>query len=305
MSFRQLFIAKKCHLTIEHNNVSIKIDESKISVPIEDILIIVVDNQEVTFSSTFISLCAENNVVVAVCGRRHIPVAQILPNNTHYRLYEVLKMQLALEKNQKSMIAELLLKQKVFNQKQVLQYLEFDEETIKLFDSYINEIEGNDRLNREGTAAKVFFNRLYSKEYTRFEDDVINSVQNYGYAIFAACLARQLTSLGLNLCLGVNHEGNTNPLNLVYDLIEPFRAIVDYYIYQIKSDLTDSLNIQTKKELVNLLNVKVKVNGILVTVQYAMELLAKSYLRSIEFGILDLDLPIIVETNFYKENEQV
>ena len=94
-------------------------------------------------------------------------------------------------------------------------------------------------------------------------------------------------------------------MNLTYDFIEPFRALVDYYIYQNKTTLTDELNVQTKKELVNLLNIKVKVNEMIVTVQYAIELLCKSYLRMLEYGDEDLDLPEIIETNFLKENESV
>ena len=186
-----------------------------------------------------------------------------------------------------------------------MKFIGVDQSKIDMFDDYIDEIDGHDDINREGTAAKVFFNALYEQEYTRFESDPINAAQNYGYSIISSCISRHLSLLGFNLCIGINHEGHTNPFNLTYDMIEPFRALVDYYIYENKTTLTDELNVQTKKELVNLLNVKVKVNGTQVSVQYAIELLCKSYLRMLEFGDEELDLPELIETNFLKENESV
>lgn len=305
MSYRQLLILKKCYLSIENNNIKIKSENGINSVPSEDVAIIVVDCNEITFSAPFFSQCGREGIVVMICGSKHYPIVQVLPTNVHYRLYDVLMMQINQKRYFKEGVTEQLLRSKLLNQQRVLRYIEADQEKIDMFDEYIAEIEGHDDINREGTAAKVFFNALYEQEYTRFESDPINAAQNYGYSILSSCISRQLSLLGFNLCIGVNHEGHTNPFNLTYDMIEPFRALVDYYIYENKTNLTDELNVQTKKELVNILNVKVKVNASQVSVQYAIELLCKSYLRMLEFGEGELDLPEIIETSFLKENESV
>ena len=305
MSYRQLLILTKCYLSIEKNSIKIKREDTFNLVPAEDLAIIVVDCAECTFSAPFFNQCSKSGIVVLICGNKHFPISQVLPCNVHYRLYNILSMQMNQTTYFKEKVTEQLLKGKLLNQKRVMKFIEADDEKIEMFDEYIEQISGHDDINREGTAAKVFFNALYDQEYTRFETDPINVAQNYGYSIISSCISRSLSLLGFNLCLGVNHSGLTNPMNLTYDFIEPFRALVDYYIYQNKTTLTDELNVQTKKELVNLLNIKVKVNEMIVTVQYAIELLCKSYLRMLEYGDEDLDLPEIIETNFLKENESV
>lgn len=303
MSYRQILIQKKCHLSIENSNIKIKRDDIVNSIPSEDVAIIVVDCIDITFSAPFFNECSKEGIVVLICGNKHYPVMQALPINSHYRLYDILLMQVKQSNYFKETVTEQLLKAKLANQKKVLELIGADVDKIEMFNTYIGEITGHDDINREGTAAKVFFNALYEQEYTRFESDPINAVQNYGYAILSSSISRSLSLLGFNLCIGVNHEGHTNPFNLTYDMIEPFRAIVDYYIYETRNTLTDELNVQTKKELVNLLNIKVKVNGVLYTVQYAIDLLCKSYLRMLEYGKDELDLPEIVKTDFLKENE--
>ena len=298
-------ILKKCHLSIENSSIKVKYENSYNLVPSEDISIIIVDNIECTFTVPFFNECAQKGIAVMICGKKHTPIIQALPNNMHYRLYGVLEMQIKQPEYFKDMVAEQLLRSKLINQQNVLKLIKANPDSIDLFDDYIKEIDGRDYINREGTAAKVFFNALYSKEYTRFETDPINITQNYGYAILSASISRHLCALGFNLCIGVNHEGQNNPYNLSYDFIEPYRALVDYYIYSNKAQLTDDLSIQTKKELVNLLNIKVKVRDKIVSVQYSIELLTKSYLRMLEFGEDSLDLPEVIETNFLKENEYI
>ena len=305
MSFRQLFILKDVYMSIDSNRVAIKQEEHINYVPVEDIAIIIIDSKKCTFSSTFFSLCASKSIPILICGDTHHPVSLSLPINSHYRPYHVLSLQITMKDDTKEKLTEILLKSKLSNQKRVLELTERSEESISMMDNYINEIVNKDDINREGTAAKVFFNQMYGNDFVRFEDDPINSKLNYGYNVFAACISRYLSVCGINIALGVNHCGKTNPYNLVYDLIEPFRPIVDYYIFDSMKYTTDILNVQTKKELVNLLNVKVVVKNKTVTVQYAMEMIAKSYLRVLEGGPIELDIPLIQEINFNKLNESV
>ncbi len=71
--------------------------------------------------------------------------------------------------------------------------LEKDLGTIQLLADYRDHIELGDKTNREGHAAKVYFNELFGKKFVRLtqqETDTINAGLNYGYAIFRAQLAR-------------------------------------------------------------------------------------------------------------------
>ncbi|MHC3836098.1 CRISPR-associated endonuclease Cas1, partial [Streptococcus thermophilus] len=75
------------------------------------------------------------------------------------------------------------------------------------------QIEPGDRTNREGHAAKVYFNELFGKQFVRVtqqEADVINAGLNYGYAIMRAQMARIVAGYGLNGLLGIFHKNEYN-----------------------------------------------------------------------------------------------
>ena len=49
---------------------------------------------------------------------------------------------------------------------------------------YLNEITWNDGTNREGHAAKVYFNALFGLDFTRTADIPVNAALNYGIRLF-------------------------------------------------------------------------------------------------------------------------
>lgn len=305
MAYRQLIINKNCHLSFSKGSIIVNQDDYLNKLPLVDITQIIIDSSEVTLTAALIAECGSNNVNIITCGTDHIPKSLSISINSHYRPYEVIDLQIRQTDEMKAYFAELLLKQKVFNQLSVIKLLKRSTEDLEtLFERYINEIQGNDVINREGTAAKVFFNNVYGKEFVRFEEDIINSALNYGYGILRSSITRSINSFGLCAFIGVNHVGKTNPLNLTYDIIEPFRPLVDYYVATNILELTDgTLNTIMRKEMVNLLNANVMVDNKIQTVQNAIDLLVKSYLRYIEYGEIDFQLPYIIEIDFNKLNE--
>ena len=52
-----------------------------------------------------------------------------------------------------------------------------------ILENYINELEFNDASNREGHAAKVYFNALFEIGFNRRDDNPKNKYLNYGYSI--------------------------------------------------------------------------------------------------------------------------
>lgn len=307
MSFRQLFLAKKYFLKYKQGSIIIEDEDKHINkIPIEDLTVIVIDSNEILLTNAVICACAAKNVSIIIAGDNHMPQALISSINQHYRPFQVIQYQIAQTDTIKALAAEYFLKAKINNQIKVIELTNKDENVIKLLSQYENELEGNDEMNREGTAAKVFFNSLYGSDYIRFEKDGINMLQNYGYGVLRSSITRTINSYGLSAFIGVNHKSATNPFNLVYDIIEPFRAIVDYYIYKnLYMAIDNEIPIEARKELVNLLNASVEVKGKKQSVQNAIDLLVKSYLRYIEFGEVDFDLPKVIEIDFNKLNEFV
>ena len=95
--------------------------------------------------------------------------------------------------------------------KELLEYQ--GKEESKLLDSYLQEIKWNDETNREGHAAKVYFNALFGLDFTRTTDCPVNSALNYGYSIILSAFTREITANGYITQLGLFHDNMFNQFN--------------------------------------------------------------------------------------------
>ena len=92
----------------------------------------------------------------------------------------------------------------------------------ELLQGYLEEITYGDATNREGHAAKVYFNALFGKDFTRTDDLLINTALNYGYSILLSAFNREIVLNGYLTQLGLFHDNMFNRFNLASDLMEPF-----------------------------------------------------------------------------------
>ena len=169
-----------------------------------------------------------------------------------------------------------------------------EEFPISKLNEYINEVVNGDIKNREGLAAKMYFRSIFGSDFIRFYDDKINAALNYGYTIIASAIIRNLAVFGLNTYLGIHHNSKINNFNLAYDFLEPYRSIVDKYVFDNQDEIVFPLSFEFRKKLINLLNKEVLHNNKRYTVEYSISLLIKSYIKSFSTGKIALDLPIII-----------
>jgi CRISPR-associated protein Cas1 len=69
-----------------------------------------------------------------------------------------------------------------------------------------------------------------------------NGCLNYGYAVINTLIYRSIITHGLIASLGIHHLGKYKSTPLVYDLMESYRAFVDYYFYQFVQENEDDYN---------------------------------------------------------------
>ena len=147
---------------------------------------------------------------------------------------------------------------------------------------------------------------MFGKKFVRVtqqEADVINAGLNYGYAIVRAQMARIVAGYGLNPIVGVFHKNEYNSFNLVDDLMEPFRQIVDYWVYCNLQE-ADYLKYSHRLELVNLLNARVKLGNENCAVVNAMDKYVKEFMRNMDSKIIQWKkYPIISSLEWEKVNE--
>lgn len=257
MAYKVILIESECSLYLKLNSLIINKGEGDISIPLDDISMIVLDNLKINFTVRLVSTLAEHNIGVIVCNMEHLPIGFYSSYDNYGRISKTISYQIDKDKEFYDKLWKEIMYNKIINQKRVLELLDKKDATDKL-QQLADEIEDGDPTNREAHAAKVYFNTLMDTTFSRGNDDLlINSGLNYGYTIIRSYFARLCVGYGLNSQLGIHHKNEYNRFNLVDDLMEPFRPFVDMVSYKMLKD-EDYFKPEHRHELINLLNHKVK-----------------------------------------------
>lgn len=292
--WRTVIISQGEKLGLRNNRLVVNGDK-EVEIPIEDLYSVLIDNQQTFITVGVMTAMTDAGVHVILCNEKHIPVTLILPLNTHYRAYNVLKKQLALEDEFKKIIWQKIIQAKIVNQAQVLKIAGCSKGVIDHLLKYREEVTLGDLRNREGLAAKMFFRELYGSEFIRLEDDVINYALNYGYAIIRSAVSKTLTAYGYNCALGIHHIGDYNPYNLADDMMEPLRPIVDLWVDKNRDDLLDELTRKNRLELIGLVNCYVMCDNKKTRLRYAVDKYTNSFTTCLDKRDPDkLKIPVII-----------
>lgn len=286
MAWRTVYVSDSKHMRLKLDNLFIEKNRENYIIPLNDISMVIVEGGSTVVTVRLLAAFARYNIVLIICDEKHLPVGIYLSYNQHFHAYKRLLWQMSWTQEQKNLMWNEIIKFKILNQREVLCFYEKDLEFSKLLLSYISDIHDGDISNREGHAAKVYFNGLFGQGFrreTQCETDAINAGMNYGYTIFRAQLARIICGFGLNPMLGIFHKNEYNSFNLVDDLIEPFRQIIDLWVYR---NLKDSqyITFKNRQDIIALMSCKVIYDKQKMTVATAMEKYVGSFIEAMELG---------------------
>ena len=182
-----------------------------------------------------------------------------------------IRKQIVWKQNTKEAVWTEIVAEKIRKQMELLELL--GKEESELLDSYLREIVWNDASNREGHAAKVYFNALFGLDFTRTEDNLINAALNYGYSIICSAFTREIVANGYITQLGIFHDNMFNQFNLASDLMEPFRVLIDRKVLAMELWQFEH---NEKMQLVDVLNHEVQIDGKIQYVNNAIKIYCKS-----------------------------
>ena len=74
--------------------------------------------------------------------------------------------------------------------------------------------------------------------------DVINALLNYGYTVLAGEISKQINGLGLDPYFSFYHKNHESFQSLTYDVIEPFRWLVEKTVYRLGNAKNKKLQIK-------------------------------------------------------------
>lgn len=254
MAFRTVVIKSRAKLEYQLNYLVVRGEEEK-RVSLNEINTIIIETTAVVVTAVLLCELAKRGIKVIFCDEKYEPCFECLPYYGSFENNKRILQQINWKLRTKGQVWKGIISHKIKGQAHNL----FEQNMIVEGDmlmGYIKEIEHYDSSNREGHAAKVYFNALFGKDFTRAnKENPINIALNYGYTILLSAFNRAIVSSGYLTQLGIWHDNEFNDFNFGCDLMEPFRPLVDAIVLNME-DLD-----QFKKVLNNLLNTKVRIDG--------------------------------------------
>lgn len=277
MSFRTVVITKKSRISYKNRFLIVKQEEDEKYIHLSEIDTIIVDSISVSISAYLLKELSDHKINIIFCDEKHNPFGELSSYYTRHNSSKRIKEQMSWTKKQKDGLWSHIVKNKIMNQALLLNKIASNQYDLLL--SYVDGVEEGDKTNREGHAAKVYFNELFGKQFTREQDNLINSALNYGYAVLLSTFNKEVVSNGYLTQIGIHHKNEFNEFNLTCDLMEPFRIIIDSFVYY---NQRKEFNTDYKMNIVNLFNHTFQFQNKNYTLKDIIKLYVKNSLESVE-----------------------
>ncbi|WP_025769539.1 type II CRISPR-associated endonuclease Cas1 [Thioalkalivibrio sp. HK1] len=225
-------------------------------VPLDDIGSVIISVLGCSVSTALINELAELNIPLVMCGSNYLPTSMTLPVAGYGRQLHVMQAQINMSEPRRKRLWQRIVRGKIKNQAAVIKSIgESNERLLRLAAS----VRSGDTGNAEAQAARDYWRRLFGKGFRRNRENVdpLNTSLNYIYAIVRSCVARGISSAGLHPCFSLHHKNPQNPINLVDDLMEPYRPIADYFLSLRVNLLSGRLTPEAKSELAAITNLPI------------------------------------------------
>lgn len=276
MSWRTVVISNTAKLDYKMDYMVVR-QESITKIHLSEILLLLIESTAVSLTSSLLCELTKRKIKVVFCDEKRNPSSELIGYYGSHDTSAKVRKQIQWTKESKKLIWTEIVTEKIRNQKLFLEDLHRDES--RLLEIYLSEIQPGDETNREGHAAKVYFNALFGMEFSRTLDIPINAALNYGYSLVLSTVNREITANGYLTQLGLFHDNMFNSFNLGSDLMEPFRILVDRKVYELQPDKFEH---EEKMQLIDLLNESVIIDGKNNYVSNAVKIYCKSVFDAID-----------------------
>ncbi len=275
MAFRTIVIDTHSKIEYSLNYLVFRtVDEIK-RIHLDEIHTVIFQSTAVSVTTSILVELIKRKIKVIFCDERKNPLSELVPyygsHNTSKRISEQIKW----SENLKGLVWQKIVKEKILNQSITLE-LEKKISAAQQLKQYFNEVEFDDITNREGHAAKVYFNNIFYEGFTRNDSSFCNACLDYGYTILLSQINRAVVAAGYITQIGIHHRGEFNEFNLSSDLIEPFRFLVD------EEALILNSNDDFKERMIKILSKSVLIDGKLQSVTNALNIYVLSVFNALE-----------------------
>lgn len=282
LSLRQMQMLIRFPEIINQEGIPQKLkDEAQVTIPVEDIGVVVLDHKQITITQGLMAALLDNNCAIVTCDDRHMPIGLHLPLMGNSIQNERFRAQLDASLPLQKQLWQQTVQQKILNQAAILQSIGVEQRNMQ---AWARDVRSGDGDNLEGRAAAYYWKNIFPSlpDFVRGkEEDPPNNLLNYGYAIVRAVVARSLVSAGLLPTLGIHHHNRYNAYCLADDIMEPYRPYVDKAVIDIMQSRVDYSELSTdiKRSLLGIPVMEVVINGTRSPLMTAAQTTANSLVK--------------------------
>lgn len=250
-------------LSVRYSNLVIEREDAEaVTVPLEELAVLVVSHPQVSLTHAVLAGLAESGGVFVACDGKRLPTGMFLPLTGHFTQAERFERQASASLPTRKRLWQQIVRAKLRAQAQLLSELYNSDHGIV---ALIPRVRSGDPDNVEGMASRRYWPVLFANKsfYRDRYGPPPNQHLNYGYAVLRAVVARALCAAGLHPSLGLHHHNRYDAFRLADDLMEPFRPIVDRAVVDLMRhhSLDVPLNRETKAEILKALSGRLLLKG--------------------------------------------
>lgn len=279
MSWRTVVITKTCKLDYKMGYMVVRSEDIK-RILLDEISILMIENTAISITGCLLAELTARKIKTIFCDEKRNPSSELVSLYGCHDCSAKMKKQMGWTDDLKGYIWTEIVTEKIRKQAEFLDEIEKKSESELLYE-YIGSIEYNDASNREGHAAKVYFNSLFGQEFTRSSECLTNAALNYGYSIILSAFNREVTANGYLTQIGLFHDNMFNFFNLSCDMMEPFRVLVDR---KVKGADYGSFGTDEKHDIISILNDTVEIDGVKQNVLNAIKIYCRSVFEALNDG---------------------
>lgn len=287
MSWRTVVISSSAKLDYQLGFMVVR-REDVVKIHMSEISMLMIETTSVSLTAALLSELTKKKIKVIFCDEKRNPSSELVPYYGSHDTSMKVRKQVEWSEKIKSAVWTEIVTEKIRKQAETLEM--WNRLEAELLYNYIKEIQFGDKTNREGHAAKVYFNALFGMDFTRTAENSTNAALNYGYGIILSACNREIVANGYITQLGLFHDNMFNSFNFGSDIMEPFRPIVDHAVKQM---CPAKFEHEEKMEILKILQQEVIISGRKENINNAI----KIYCRSIFNALNDGDTSLI---KFYR-----
>ena len=282
MSWRVVVVGSSAKVDFKMDYLVVRTLDDTRRVHISEIGVLILESTAISITAYALCELLAHKVKVVFCDQKRNPCGELLPCSGSHDSTAKIRQQIGWTNVHKEAVWTEIVRAKIRNQRDVL--IHWERPQAALLTEYLSQLQPGDSTNREGHAAKVYFNALFGTEFSRALSLPENAALDYGYGLILSAINREITAAGYLTQIGIFHDNVFNAYNLGCDLLEPLRPLIDNAVMDMNPQVFEK---EEKHALVRLLHADVTFDGKRHVLLYALRLYCAGIFRALQSGELD------------------